>query len=69
MKLTIFLKEHQNAFADYKAKRAVKIYKSLSMFMKSRNANQCRTYMQKMIRKFGNVENALVFLSQVALSY
>ena len=31
--------------------------------MQTRNANQCRTYIQKMIRKFGNVEQALLFLN------
>ena len=35
--------------------------------MQTRNANQCRTYMQKMIRKFGNVEQALLFLNQIAM--
>jgi|688.fasta_scaffold1972848_1 hypothetical protein len=37
------------------------MFKKMSRFIKGRNPNQCRSYLMKIVNKFGTLRNAIIF--------
>jgi RecA-family ATPase len=51
-----FLKKFKEKFSEKESRRQWKVFKTLSEFVKTRNANQCRSHHHKMQRNFETIE-------------
>lgn len=54
-----FLDKFKDRFLEKESRRQCKIFKALSQFIRTRNANQCRSHHHKMKKNFKTIEETL----------
>lgn len=57
-----FVRKFEDKFSEKESRRQWKVFKALATFVKSRNANQCRSHHHKMTKNHESVADALKFM-------
>lgn len=55
---------HREKFQGEKTRKEAKVFSVLSKFIKSRNVNQCRNYVNKLLGKFKDYDQIIHFLRE-----
>lgn len=63
-RLSAFMQHHTDKFSTERIRKEAKVYAVLSRYIQTRNANQCRNYVQKLLQKFRSIENILSFFRE-----
>lgn len=64
LKLSSFMMYHRKKFQGEKTRKEAKVFSVLSKFIKSRNVNQCRNYVYKLLAKFKEYEQIIKFFKE-----
>lgn len=59
LKYFLFVIHHKKNFEEDEARRSLRMYKHMSMFIKTRNPTQCRIRHMKTLKKFGGIQESI----------
>jgi hypothetical protein len=55
---------HKEKFLNERARKEARVFAILSKYLKTRNVNQCRNYVHKLLNKFRDLERVVLFFRE-----
>lgn len=63
-KLSSFMYFHKAKFLNERVRKEARVFAILSKYLKTRNVNQCRNYVHKLLNKFRDLEQVILFFKE-----
>ena len=55
---------HKEKFLNERVRKEARVFAILSKYLKTRNVNQCRNYVHKLLNKFRDLEQVILFFKE-----
>ncbi len=68
-RMAAFLHHNRAKFASESSKKHFKVFKLMSHYVRTRNINQCRSYTNKLLKSFGNLESVNAYFRESLPDY
>lgn len=63
-KLSSFMLFHKQKFINERVRKEARVFAVLSKYLKTRNVNQCRNYVHKLLNKFRDFDQVVLFFKE-----